>query len=293
MTQVITIVQTKGGSGKTTTATFLASAALDASAFRSLNAGIMVVGDPMTVYAQPNVQFNSLGDPCCVLPCAKVVGAYFAAPVTRAFNALRPGENLEDEKQSEMHSGLLFTGKVRQRCRLEGSAVAGRHHCKCAALAQNVDHFGPFHGISLRLIGATFRDGQAGLLTGLCQEHNRRSGFILWQCHYHRAIRSRPENSIGVANDPDGCFALREVQNGQATFCGGHPTVERQCRTTRDRNHRQSAKCGRQNMHRQGPLSDGLRQHHITTIICDRYVLLEALSTAFRRNFWRGPGHVR
>lgn len=66
----------------------------EASAFRSLTEGIKVVGDPMTVYVQPDAlqaMHRASGDPWCALPRATVVGAYFSAIVARLIKARRAG----------------------------------------------------------------------------------------------------------------------------------------------------------------------------------------------------------
>lgn len=75
----------------------------EASAFRSLIGGVMVVGDPMTVYVQSDAleaMHRALDDPWCALPRATVVGAYFSVIVARLVKARRRGRDLEDENQS-------------------------------------------------------------------------------------------------------------------------------------------------------------------------------------------------
>lgn len=185
-----------------------------------------------------------------------------------------------------------LAGELGQRGGLEAQAVRAGDHRECATLAQDLDHLGPFRGIALGLCGDAAGDGQAGLFARLGQEHHGRQRLVIGQGHKNRAIRSRPEDAIWIADDPDRPFTLREAQNRKAAFRRGRPTVERQGGTG-NRNQCQSAKSGRQNMHRQGNLPNEARRHHITTISNARYVLTDTLSTAAIQVFCRRREHAR
>lgn len=185
-----------------------------------------------------------------------------------------------------------LAGEVGQGDCLEAQAVRAGHHRESTALAQDLDHLRPFHGIDLGLRGDAVGDVQARLFSGLGQKHHGRRRLVFGQGHKHRAIRSRPEDAIWIADDPDRPFALGEAQNRETALRRGRPTVERHGRTG-NRNQRQGAKRGRQNMHRQGNLPNEARRHHITTISNARYVLIGGLSTAASQFFCRRREHAR
>jgi hypothetical protein len=66
----------------------------EAAGFERLTEGIKVIGNPMTVYVQPEAleaMHRAAGDPWCSLPRATVVGGYFTAIVARLIKARRAG----------------------------------------------------------------------------------------------------------------------------------------------------------------------------------------------------------
>ena len=63
----------------------------EAAGFERLTEGIKVIGNPMTVYVQPEAleaMHRAAGDPWCSLPRATVVGGYFTAIVARLILSL-------------------------------------------------------------------------------------------------------------------------------------------------------------------------------------------------------------